>query len=45
MKTHVKNILERLGAGNRAHAVALAMCNGLLGEYDAAELVVAVDAA
>jgi len=42
VKTHVKNILERLGARNRAHAVALAMCNGLLGDYDPAELVGAV---
>lgn len=39
VKTHVKNILHRLGARNRAHAVALAMCNGLLGDYDPAELV------
>lgn len=39
VKTHVKNILHRLGARNRAHAVALAMRNGLLGDYDPAELV------
>lgn len=32
VRTHVKNILERLGAKNRAHAVALAMDRGLLGE-------------
>jgi DNA-binding CsgD family transcriptional regulator len=32
IRTHVKNILERLGAHNRAHAVALAMTQGLLGE-------------
>lgn len=32
VRTHVKNILERLGAKNRAHAVALAICRGLLGE-------------
>jgi DNA-binding NarL/FixJ family response regulator len=32
VRTHVKNILERLGAHNRAHAVALAMTQGLLGE-------------
>lgn len=31
VRTHVKNILERLGAKNRAHAVALAMDRGLLG--------------
>lgn len=30
IRTHVKNILERLGAHNRAHAVALAMKQGLL---------------
>ena len=42
VRTHVKNILERLGAKNRAHAVALAMCNGLLGDYDPGELVDAV---
>lgn len=42
VKTHVKHILERLGARNRAHAVALAMCNGLLGDYDPAELLGAV---
>jgi DNA-binding CsgD family transcriptional regulator len=32
VRTHVKNILARLGARNRAHAVALAMTQGLLGE-------------
>jgi PAS domain S-box-containing protein len=32
VRTHVKNILDRLGAHNRAHAVALAMTQGLLGE-------------
>lgn len=32
VRTHVKNILDRLGAHNRAHAVALAMAQGLLGE-------------
>jgi DNA-binding CsgD family transcriptional regulator len=32
VRTHVKNILERLGAKNRAHAVALAMRDGLLGD-------------
>lgn len=32
VRTHVKNILARLGAHNRAHAVALAMTQGLLGE-------------
>ena len=32
VRTHVKHILERLGAHNRAHAVALAMTHGLLGE-------------
>lgn len=31
VRTHVKHILERLGANNRAHAVALAMTQGLLG--------------
>lgn len=34
VRTHVKNILERLGAKNRAHAVALAMSDGLLGDTD-----------
>ena len=32
VRTHVKNLLERLGAHNRAHAVAIAMTSGLLGE-------------
>ncbi len=32
VRTHVKHILQRLGAHNRAHAVALAMTQGLLGE-------------
>jgi PAS domain S-box-containing protein len=32
VRTHVKNILERLSAKNRAQAVALAMGNGLLGD-------------
>ncbi len=32
VRTHVKNILARLGANNRAHAVALAMTRGLLAE-------------
>ncbi len=32
VRTHVKNILARLGAHNRAHAVALAMTRGLLAE-------------
>lgn len=32
VRTHVKNILGRLGANNRAHAVALAMTQGLLGQ-------------
>jgi DNA-binding CsgD family transcriptional regulator len=41
VRTHVKNILERLGAKNRAHAVALAMCNGLLGDAREHELSVA----
>lgn len=31
VRTHVKNVLERLGANNRAHAVAIAMTSGLLG--------------
>jgi PAS domain S-box-containing protein len=39
VRTHVKNILQRSGAKNRAHAVALAMRDGLLGDYDPAELV------
>jgi DNA-binding CsgD family transcriptional regulator len=30
VRTHVKHILDRLGAHNRAHAVALAMTQGLL---------------
>lgn len=33
-RTHVKNILDRLGANNRAHAVALAMRYSLLHDYD-----------
>lgn len=37
VRTHVKNILARLGANNRAHAVALAMTQGLLGEGTAPE--------
>ena len=41
VRTHVKNILERLGAKNRAHAVALAMCNGLLGDQREEERSVA----
>lgn len=32
VRTHVKHILDRLGAHNRAHAVALAIAQGLLGE-------------
>jgi DNA-binding CsgD family transcriptional regulator len=32
VRTHVKNILERLGARNRAHAVALALGDGVLGD-------------
>jgi PAS domain S-box-containing protein len=32
VRTHVRNVLERLGANNRAHAVAIAMTSGLLGE-------------
>lgn len=32
VRTHVKNMLERLGAHNRAHAVAIAMASGLLGQ-------------
>jgi DNA-binding CsgD family transcriptional regulator len=31
VRTHVKNVLARLGARNRAHAVAIAMTTGLLG--------------
>lgn len=30
VRTHVRNLLERIGAQNRAHAVALAMASGLL---------------
>ena len=41
VRTHVKNILERLGAKNRAHAVALAMCSGLLGDAREQEISVA----
>lgn len=37
VRTHVKNILGRLGANNRAHAVALAMTQGLLEEPPPAE--------
>jgi DNA-binding NarL/FixJ family response regulator len=37
VRTHLKNILGRLGAHNRAHAVALAMTQGLLGKTAAAE--------
>lgn len=32
VRTHVKNILERLGARNRAHAVALALGAGVFGD-------------
>jgi DNA-binding CsgD family transcriptional regulator len=32
VRTHVKNVLQRLGAHNRAHAVAIAMTSGLLGQ-------------
>ncbi len=32
VRTHVKNVLARLGAHNRAHAVAIAMTSGLLGQ-------------
>lgn len=42
VKTHVKNILQRLGARNRAHAVALAIRNGLLGDNEPADLIRAV---
>ena len=33
VRTHVKNLLDRLGAKNRAHAVAIAMTSGLLGQH------------
>lgn len=39
VRTHVKHILERMGAKNRAHAVALALCEGVLDEVDRAEMV------
>ena len=39
VRTHVKNILERLGAKNRAHAVALAMRDGLLGDDPTRDVV------
>jgi DNA-binding CsgD family transcriptional regulator len=32
VRTHVKNVLDRLGANNRAHAVAIAMASGMLGD-------------
>jgi DNA-binding CsgD family transcriptional regulator len=32
VRTHVKNLLDRLSANNRAHAVAIAMTTGLLGD-------------
>jgi DNA-binding CsgD family transcriptional regulator len=41
-RTHVKNILDRLGAHNRAHAVALAMRHSLLHDYDPQESAVIV---
>jgi PAS domain S-box-containing protein len=41
VRTHVKNILERLGAKNRAHAVAVAMGNGLLSDEQEEEISVA----
>jgi ATP/maltotriose-dependent transcriptional regulator MalT len=41
-RTHVKNILDRLGAHNRAHAVALAMRHSLLRDYDPQEAAVIV---
>lgn len=34
VRTHVKNILDRLGAKNRAHAVALAIGEGMLSAHD-----------
>jgi DNA-binding CsgD family transcriptional regulator len=37
VRTHVKNILERLGANNRAHAVAVGMTQGLLGNGTTSE--------
>ncbi len=37
VRTHVKNILARLGAHNRAHAVALAMTRGLLAEVSSGD--------
>lgn len=43
-RTHVKNILDRLGANNRAHAVALAMRQSLLGDYDPDEEALLVGA-
>jgi DNA-binding CsgD family transcriptional regulator len=30
VKTHVRRLLERIGARTRAHAVALGFCHGLL---------------
>lgn len=32
VRTHLKNVLERLGAHNRAHAVAIAITSGMLAE-------------
>ena len=42
-RTHVKNILDRLGASNRAHAVALAMRYSLLHDYDPDEAILLAD--
>jgi DNA-binding CsgD family transcriptional regulator len=39
VRTHVKHILERLSARNRPHAVALALGDGVLGDYNRAGLV------
>lgn len=37
VRTHVRNVLARLGANNRAHAVAIAMTSGLLRENPPAD--------
>jgi DNA-binding CsgD family transcriptional regulator len=34
VKTHVRRALAKLGARDRAHAVALALCSGLLRRQD-----------
>lgn len=34
IKTHKRNVIAKLGASNSAHAVAIAMCRGLIDPTD-----------